>query len=344
MTPVGHQRALVSWSASMFEYLMPLLIMRTLSAHAARRNVRRRRRAARSSTPKGSACRGAFRSRPTTCRTRAGTINIARSASRASASSAVSPTTSSIAPYASLLAAPLRPKEVLENLEHLASEGALGPMGYYEAIDYTPDRLEPGQRRAVVKTYMAHHQGMSLVALNNCLNGNIMQARFHAEPRVQAAELLLQERSPHLVPLDRPPDEHKVEETRRTGRCRRSCADTSRRTPSRRERICCPTARYSVMVTNAGGGYSRWRDLAVTRWREDCDVRRLGQLLLHPRSRDAGEFWSSGFQPSGREADQLRSHVRAGSRRHAPPRRRASRPSPKSPCRRKMMRRFAASR
>ena len=85
-------------------------------------------------------------------------------------------------------------------------------MGYYEAIDYTKERLEPGQRRAVVRTYMAHHHGMSLVALNNCLNDNIMQARFHADPRVQAAELLLQERSPHLVPLDRPPEEHRVEE------------------------------------------------------------------------------------------------------------------------------------
>ncbi len=86
-------------------------------------------------------------------------------------------------------------------------------MGYYEAIDYTKERLEAGQRRAVVRTYMAHHHGMSLVALNNCLNDNIMQTRFHGDPRVQAAELLLQERSPHLVPLDRPPEEHRVEET-----------------------------------------------------------------------------------------------------------------------------------
>ena len=197
-------------------------------------------------------------------------------------------------------------RRCIANLEHLASEGALGPLGYYEAIDYTKERLEPGSAAPIVRTYMAHHQGMSLVALNNCLNDNIMQARFHADPRVQAAELLLQERSPHLVPLDRPPEEHKVEEA--PGRVVQS--------PVRRyvtPHTITPRAHLlsngsmSVMLTNAGGGYTRWRDIAVTRWREDSTCDALGQLLLRPRSHDAERrrraFWSSGFQPSGRDAD-----------------------------------------
>ena len=212
-----------------------------------------------------------------------------------------------VAPYACILAAPLRPKEVIANLEHLASEGALGPMGYYEAIDYTKERLEPGQRRAVVRTYMAHHQGMSIVALNNSLNDNIMQARFHADPRVQAAELLLQERSPHLVPLDRPPEEHRVEET--PGRVVQSHVRryVTPHTITPRAHLL-SNGSLSVMLTNAGGGYTRWRDMAVTRWREDstcdgwgtfCYVRDLTEV----DGESEANFWSAGFQPSGRDAD-----------------------------------------
>ncbi len=206
-----------------------------------------------------------------------------------------------IAPYASLLAAPIRPQEVLANLEHLTAEGALGTMGYYEAIDYTKDRLEPGQRSAVVKTYMAHHQGMSLVALNNCLNGNIMQARFHSDARVQAAELLLQERSPHLVPLDRPPEEHKVEAA--PGRIVQPLVRryVTPHTVTPRAHLL-SNGSLSVMVTNSGGGYTRWRELALTRWREDSTCDGWG-AFCYIRDLETQTFWSSGFQPSGRDAD-----------------------------------------
>ena len=196
---------------------------------------------------------------------------------------------------------------MIANLEHLASEGALGPMGYYEAIDYTKERLEAGQRRAVVRTYMAHHHGMSLVALNNSLNDNIMQARFHADPRVQAAELLLQERSPHLVPLDRPPEEHRVEEA--PGRVVQSHARryVTPHTVTPRAHLL-SNGSLSVMLTNAGGGYTRWRDIAVTRWREDSTCDGWGTFCYVRDLTDAvGEnetaFWSAGFQPSGRDAD-----------------------------------------
>ena len=212
MTPVGHQRALVSWSASMFEYLMPLLIMRTyprtLLDETYEAVISRHIEYAKGLGVPWGISESAYNVQDAGGNYQYRAFGVpGLGLKRGLADDVV------VAPYACLLAAPIRPKEVLENLEHLASEGALGPMGYYEAIDYTADRLDPGQRRAIIKTYMAHHQGMSLVALNNCVNGNVMQARFHADPRVQAAELLLQERSPHLVPLDRPPDEHKVEET-----------------------------------------------------------------------------------------------------------------------------------
>ena len=207
MTPVGPHRALVSWSASMFEYFMPLLVMRsyprTLLSETYHAVISRHIEYAKAAGTPWGISESAYNVQDAGANYQYRAFGVPGiGLKRGLADDLV------VAPYACLLAAPLRPKEVIANLEHLASEGALGPMGYYEAIDYTKERLEPGQRRAIVRTYMAHHQGMSLVALNNCLNDNIMQARFHADPRVQAAELLLQERSPHLVPLDRPPEEH----------------------------------------------------------------------------------------------------------------------------------------
>jgi cyclic beta-1,2-glucan synthetase len=300
MTAVGQHRALVSWSASMFEYLMPLLVMRTyprtLLNETYEAVVARHIEYAKGFGVPWGISESAYNVQDTGANYQYRAFGVPGiGLKRGLADDLV------VAPYASVLAASMRPKEVLQNLEDLASEGALGPMGFYEAVDYTKDRLEAGQRRAVVKTYMAHHQGMSLVALNNAVNGNIMQARFHSEPRVQAAELLLQERSPHLVPLDRPPDEHKIEEA------------PGRVVPTLVRRYVTPhtvtprghllsNGSLSVMVTNAGGGYTRWRELAITRWREDSTCDGWG-TFCYIRDLETGQFWSSGFQPSGRETD-----------------------------------------
>ena len=142
-------------------------------------------------------------------------------------------------------------------------------MAFYEALDYTATRLPEDQRVAVVRAYMAHHQGMSLVALANVLHEGVMRARFHAEPRMQATELLLQERTPRDVLVARP----RVEEVRAVANVRDLVPPVLRRFTSPHD----PTpgihllsnGRYVVMVTTAGSGYSHWRDLAVTRWRED---------------------------------------------------------------------------
>ena len=112
-----------------------------------------------------------------------------------------------IAPYASLLAASLRPRDVVANLDALDRAGLWGSYGYYDAVDYTGTRLNLGTRGAVVATVMAHHQGMTLVALDNCLNAQIMPRRFHRDQRIRAIELLLHERVPSLMPLTAPPAE-----------------------------------------------------------------------------------------------------------------------------------------
>ena len=306
MTPVGPHRALVSWSASMFEYLMPLLVMRsyprTLLDETYNAVIGRQIEYARAAGTPWGISESAYNVQDAGSNYQYRAFGVPGiGLKRGLADDLV------IAPYASVLAAPLRPKEVVANLEHLASEGALGPMGYYEAIDYTKERLEAGQRRAVVRTYMAHHHGMTLVALDNCLNDNIMQTRFHDDPRVQAAELLLQERSPHLVPLDRPPDEHRVAETPRRIVQPHVRRYVTPHTITPRAHLL-SNGSMSVMLTTAGAGYTRWRDIAVTRWREDPTTDGWGTFCyvrdLTGTAREAGSsFWSAGFQPSGREAD-----------------------------------------
>jgi cyclic beta-1,2-glucan synthetase len=301
MAPVGHRRALISWSASMFEYLMPLLVMRTyphtLLDETYEAVVDRQIEYGREMSVPWGISESAYNFQDPWANYQYRAFGVPGLGLKQGLADDLV-----IAPYATMLAAQVRPRDAIANLEQLTTEGAQGPMGFYEAIDYTPERLPEGTTDGVVvKTYMAHHQAMSLLALDNCLNGNLMQQRFHAEPRVQAAELLLQERSPRLAPLDPPPEEHKVDEV--PGRSARSLIRryVTPHTLSPRAHLL-SNGSYSVMVTNSGAGYSRWRDLSVTRWREDATTDAWGSFC-YVRDLDDGEFWSGGFNPSGTTPD-----------------------------------------
>ena len=227
-----------------------------------------------------------------------------------------------IAPYASILAAPLDPDAVVANLERLREVGAEGRYGFYESIDYTIDRLPKDRSGGIVlPTYMAHHQGMSLVSLDNAVNLSPMQRRFHADPRVQAAELLLQERIPRLVPLKNPP----IEKAEHIPATRRLPALQVRRyvtphTLSPRVHLL-SNGSYAVMVTNAGGGYSRRQNLAMTRWREDITADAWG-TFIYVRDLESGAVWSTTYQPTEREPDEYEVTFAPGSRHVAAPRRR----------------------
>ena len=109
-----------------------------------------------------------------------------------------------IAPYATALATMVDPRAACANLARLAKAGARGRYGFYEALDYTPIRVPEGESVAIIRAFMAHHQGMTIVAIADALLDGVMRARFHAEPIVQATELLLQERMPRDVAVSRP--------------------------------------------------------------------------------------------------------------------------------------------
>jgi cyclic beta-1,2-glucan synthetase len=206
-----------------------------------------------------------------------------------------------VAPYASTMALMIDPKKAVENLRRLAGIGLASTFGFYEAVDYTPSRLPRGEKSAIVRSHMAHHQGMSLLALAYVLLDRPMQRRFEADPELQATLLLLQERVPKAVPF------HPHVAERADIRGGQPDAETPMRviaspdTPSPEVQLL-SNGRYHVMITNSGAGYSRWNDLAITRWREDGTTDAWGSFC-YLRDIETGTFWSTTHQPTQWKSD-----------------------------------------
>ncbi|WP_276372349.1 glycoside hydrolase family 94 protein [Chryseolinea sp. H1M3-3] len=205
-----------------------------------------------------------------------------------------------IAPYATVLALMVDPQAACTNLETMRELGFEGKFGFFEAIDYTPARLPRGQSHVVIQTFMAHHQGMSLLALAHLLLDKPMQKRFEADPQFQTALLLLQEQVPKTTGFYTASAEMEdITPISSHGQIRIiHTPDTP--TP---EVQFLSNGRYHVMMTNAGGGYSRWKELAVTRWREDSTLDNWGSFC-YIRNLDTNELWSNTYQPTLKEADQ----------------------------------------
>jgi cyclic beta-1,2-glucan synthetase len=207
-----------------------------------------------------------------------------------------------VAPYATALAAMVDAAAAARNLARLAAMGARGTYGFYEALDYTESRLPEGSTVAPVRAYMAHHQGMTLVSILNVVRDGIMRQRFHAAPSVQANDLLLQERTPRDVGVTRA----RADEVHAAPHVRDFIPPVQRRVRSPHGPVphthLLSNGRYVVMLTAAGSGYSRCRDLAVTRWREDVTRDCWGQYVFL-RDTQRGEVWSAGYQPTGATPD-----------------------------------------
>ncbi len=203
LTPVGRGSALMSWSGSMFEYLMPDLVLEappaSLLEQTNRLAVRRQIRYGEERGVPWGTSEAAYNARDVQFTYQYSNFGVSGLGLKRGLSEDLV-----VAPYATALAAMVEPVEALENFERLASIGALGRYGYYESIDYTPTRVPEGAAFAIVRAFMAHHQGMTIVALANVLLGSVMRGRFRDEPAVQATELLLQERTPRTVAVARP--------------------------------------------------------------------------------------------------------------------------------------------
>ncbi|MGZ5068804.1 MAG: GH36-type glycosyl hydrolase domain-containing protein [Methylobacter sp.] len=200
-----------------------------------------------------------------------------------------------VAPYATALAAMYHTHAAVVNFENLEKLGALGRFGFFEALDFTPSRLAENQKVAFVRCYMAHHQGMSLVSLANVVLNEVMRRRFHRVPIIQGAELLLQERVPQGADAGIPDFTQAEVEVKEIVQppMRRALSPMSL-VPSAH---LLSNGRYGVMVTAAGSGYSVCEKLAVTRWREDV-TRDCWGSYLYLRNLDSGKVWSAGYQPT----------------------------------------------
>ena len=300
LTSEGGKPILLSWSGSMFEYLMPVLVMPTyegsLLDQTCQTAVERQiEYGAQRGVPWGMSESGYnLVDAHLNYQYRAFGVP-GLGLKRGLAEDLV------VAPYASLLALMVAPEAACKNLHRLVVDGCEGSYGFYEAIDYTSSRLPPGQSSALVKSFMAHHQGMGLLSLAYLLLDRPMQKRFEADREFQATTLLLQERIPKAVA----PYLHTAELAQsRTAVAGpetpvRVFATPHTATP---EVQLLSNGRYHVMVTNAGGGYSRWRDLAVTRWREDSTRDHWG-TFCYLRDAANGTFWSTAYQPALKRSD-----------------------------------------
>jgi len=316
VTSAGGQ-TLLSWNGSMFEYLMPLLFMRTfansLLDHACREAVHRQIAYGHEKKVPWGISESAYSALDSNRVYQYRAFGVPALALKQGLTDDLV-----VAPYASMLALSIDPTGATDNLRRLQEFGLAGPMGLYEAIDFTRESKRDGERGVVIYAYMAHHQGMTLLALNNLLHREVMQRRFHGDLRVRAVESLLFERIPVIrIPLEEPDTTLPL--------IRPATAEE----PAERtwkEDTLLPRVQlhgnghYSLMVTNAGGGYSRWNEFDVTRWRSDATLDSWG-TFLYIRDLRSDVAWAATYQPVGGgqgsgsasfSADRAEFHFRMG--------------------------------
>jgi cellobiose phosphorylase len=293
LTISGGEPILLSWSGSMFEYLMPLLMMptyeQTLLDQTCRTAVARQIDYGKKRGVPWGISESGYNITDSHLNYQYKAFGVPGLGLKRGLSGDLV-----VAPYASALALMVMPEEACQNLQELTARGFCGRYGLYEAIDYTPTHLPRGQSNAVVRSFMTHHQGMSLLSLAHLLLDRPMQKRFEADPMFQATMLLLQERLPKATAFysSAISEEHEATQPLEEKPVR---VYTTPHTPVPEVQLL-SNGRYHVMITNAGGGYSRWKDIAVTRWREDGTCDNWGSFC-YIRDVVSGVLWSTAHQP-----------------------------------------------
>ncbi|ODN65971.1 glycoside hydrolase family 94 protein [Methylophaga muralis] len=301
LTSHGGDISLISWSGSMFEYLMPQLMMPsypdTLLDHSCKAAVSRQIQYGRQRSVPWGISESCYNTTDLNQVYQYRAFGVPGLGFKRGLGEDLV-----IAPYATALALMVMPREACLNLQSLAEQGFSGDFGFYEAIDYTPLRVPRNKSYAIVQAFMAHHQGMSLLSFAHVLLDQPMQRRFLSDPQIRATELLLQERVPKQSATLHP---HAAEVS---ATAKPPIADSrsmmrvfSHNTPIPEAHLL-SNGRYHVMATNSGGSYSRWNNLAITRWREDVTADNWG-TFIYLRDMDNGEYWSTAYQPTLRKAD-----------------------------------------
>ncbi len=302
LTITSDEPTLLSWSGSMFEYLMPLIVMPAYKNSLLHQTcngavIRQIEYGKQRGVPWGISESG-YNSFDVQLNYQYRAFGVSGLGLKRGLSEDLV-----ISPYATMLALIVKPEDACENLEYLEKEGFMGKYGFYEAIDYTSSRLPRGQSNVIIKSFMSHHVGMSFLSLSYALLDRPMQKRFESNPILQATLLLLQERIPRATAFQ----SHATSSTTFT----RTNVETQEmpmrifNTPNTPfpEVHLLSNGRYQTMITNAGGGYSQWKDIAVTRWREDSTSDNWG-TFCYIRDADSGHFWSTAYQPTLKDPEK----------------------------------------
>ena len=299
---IGHHQVLLSWTGTMFEYLMPLLFQRayphSLLDKATREAVVAQMGYGRvHHVPWGmsESATGDLDINKTYQYNAFGVPGLGLK--RGMTEDIV------VAPYASLLALSIAPRESVRNLRRLAGLGMLGEYGFFDAMDFSKQPAREGEHGVIVQAYMAHHEGMGFLALTNLLHENAVQRYFHEDPRIRTVEPLLQERTPHIPPANQISTRARISSVAAIGEVAPSVSqfETPHTATPRTQLL--SNGRLSLMMTNAGGSYMRWNDFDVTRWQSDRTRDSWG-TFCYIHDADSGRLWCNTYQPVGGKVEE----------------------------------------
>ena len=299
---IGRKRVLLSWTGTMFEYLMPLLFQNSygnsLLEKAAREAVTVQiAYGSKRSVPWGIS-ESAYGDLDLNKTYQYHAFGVPELGLKRGLDEQLV-----VAPYATMLALNVAPDETLQNLKQLAVFGMLGDYGYYEAMDFSRQNKRSGKRGVIIEAYMAHHQGMAFLALTNFLHGNPFPRRFHNDPRVRAFEALLQERIPNLPSLQLMSTRQSLPPQQCEDLIAPAAVTISTPHTTTPRTLLLSNGRYGIMITNSGGGYSQWGRQELTRWRSDTTCDNNGIFCyIHEIGYD--RIWSNTYHPVGGNVKQ----------------------------------------
>ncbi|MBU3227179.1 GH36-type glycosyl hydrolase domain-containing protein [Clostridium algidicarnis] len=297
---VGKNKVLMSWSGTMFEYLMPLLLMKsysdTLLAETYKGVVESQKDYAKDLNIPFGISESAYFKFDLEENFQYKAFGVPSVGLKRGIEDDIV-----ISPYSTVMALMVDFRASIDNIKSLISMGMLGKYGLYEALDYTKERIPKGKERALVKSYMVHHQGMSFMALNNIINKDILQNRFHNIPEVKSIGLLLQEKPINRIVFSRKRDpSYSKKEVYEKNMLIRRHSDANTKFP---EVQVLSNGDYSLMITNDGSGYGKEKDMMLYRWREDPTTS-IGGQYFYIKNLNSNEFWSATYEPCKHEGEE----------------------------------------
>ena len=206
-----------------------------------------------------------------------------------------------VAPYASMMAIIDEPIEVLKNLKQLEKLGMYNKYGFYESIDYTPTRLRKNETKAIVKTYMAHHQGLILLSINNLMNNNIVQKRFVQNPEIEAVDILLQERMPENIIITKE-EKEKVEKIKYIDYENATQREITKINTKLNNVNVIGNDKYTIIMDQKGNGYSKYNNILINRYKYTDDEEQ--GIFFFFKNIKTKRIWTSNYMNYLSKADK----------------------------------------